>query len=171
MQRAGLVRILAVTALMAIPQMSIFLLAKPMKTKSFYKPTEAAVEGVLVRQINLAMAEVEAVQVVQAVKVLVLLAQEEIPLWKIPRKAIVLEAVERQAGQKAEARTATMPNMAEAAEGQAMPLVQVIGQVEVLFTAEAVEAEPAEITLRPKLAVHGENTRLVAAEPVARQKL
>ena len=62
-------------------------------------------------------------------------------------------------------------NMAEVAEGQAMPLVQVIGQVEALFTAEAVEAEPAEITLRPKLAVHGVHMRLVAVAQVVPQKL
>ena len=80
-------------------------------------------------------------------------------------------AVAHKVGQKAEARTVTLLNMAEVAEGQAMPLVQVIGQVEALFTAEAVGAEPAEITLRPKLAVPGVHMRLVAGEPVARQKL
>lgn len=36
---------------------------------------------------------------------------------------------------------------------------------------EAVVEEPVEITLRPKLVVHGVHIRLVAVAQVARQKL
>lgn len=73
-------------------------------------------------------------------------------------------------GQKAEARTATLPNMAEVAGAQAI-LAEVRGRAEALFTAAAAEAEHLEITLRPKLVVHGVRMRLEAAEQVARQKL
>jgi hypothetical protein len=79
-------------------------------------------------------------------------------------------AVAHKVGQKAEARTVTLPNMAEAA-GEQATLAEVKGQAEALFTAEAVEAEHPEITLRPKPVAHGVHMRLVAAEPVARQRL
>ena len=74
-------------------------------------------------------------------------------------------------GQKAEARTVTLQNMEEAVAGLAMLAVPVIEQAVALCTGEAVVEEPVEITLRPKLVVHGVHIRLVAAAQVARQKL
>ena len=74
-------------------------------------------------------------------------------------------------GQRAGARTVILPNMVEAVAGLAMLAEPVIELAVALCTGEAGVEEPAEITLRPKLVVHGVHIRLVLAAQVARQKL
>ena len=74
-------------------------------------------------------------------------------------------------GQRAGARTVILPNMVEAVAGLAMLAVPVIEQAVALCTGEAVVEEPVEITLRPKLVVHGVHIRLVAVAQVVPQKL
>tara|TARA_Y100000296_G_scaffold57606_1_gene66196 strand:- start:129 stop:530 length:402 start_codon:yes stop_codon:yes gene_type:complete len=131
----------------------------------------AVAEGVLILLTSLAMAEGAVVLAAQEVKVLVLLGTVDYRPSKEPRRETGQAAEAQEVGQKAQASQVTLPNMVAEAEVLETPLALVTSQAEVRCTVAEVEAEPVGTTLPQKLAVPGVVMDMVAAEPVARQKL